>query len=185
MKAGGTRVFRVNVEAMIAQYHDLVVTACEWRAMGLADPHDMAAEVFGMLDERRDHNLRDLYAAIDRVVASSYQRHSDTINLLERLRMGASLVSSRSPIDEFLKALSNLRGKERELLQLRFWDELDETEAAEVLGVSIEVVRERLARAGLRYLNKLSRSHPDLAISDVIDTVASIKPGIYRRYGAL
>ncbi len=73
----------------------------------------------------------------------------------------------------------------RQLLQLRFWDELDENEAAEVLGISIEEVRQRLAKAGMRYLNKLLRSHPDLAISDVIDTIASIKPGIYRRYGAL
>jgi hypothetical protein len=181
-------VITVNVEAMAAQYHDLVVTACEWRAMGLADPHEMAAEVFGLLDERRDQNLSNLYKAIDRVVLSSYQRYSDSINLIERLRLGAALGSRsapKNPADEFLKALSSLSGRDRQLLQLRFWDELDETEAAQVLGVSIEVVRQRLARAGIRYLKRVSRSHPDLAISDVIDTIASIKPGIYRRYRAL
>lgn len=176
----------MNVEALAANYHDLVVTACEWRAMGLADPHQMAADAFAMLDEHRDHTLRDLYRAIDKVVLAAYQNYSDKISIMDRLRMGAAFGSSgpRNPADEFLKALSNLRGKDRQLLQLRFWDDLDEAEAADVLGTSIEAVREHLARAGMRYLSKLTRSHPDLAISDIIDTLSSIKPGIYRRYGA-
>lgn len=170
---------------MTAQYHSLVVTACEWRAMGLADPVEMAAEVFGLLDERRDHGLQDLYRAIDRVVTSSYQRYSDQTSMLDKLRLGGALGMSRSnsPVDDFLKALSNLRGRDRKLLQLRFWDELDEAEAAEVLGISRERVRERLAQAGMRYLSRLSHTHPDLAISDVVDTVSSIKPGIHRRFG--
>ena len=41
----------------------------------------------------------------------------------------------------------------------------------------------RLATAGSRYLGKLSRSHPDLNLSDIADTLRSIKPGIYGRYG--
>ena len=176
----------MNVEALTDKYHDLVVTACEWRAMGLADPHQMAADAFGMLDQDRDHTLRDLYRAIDKVVLAAYQHYSDKVGLMERLRLGASFGSSgpRLPDDAFLKALSNLRGKDRQLLQLRFWDDLDEAEAAEVLGTSIEATREHLAKAGMRYLSKLTRSHPDLAISDIIDTLSSIKPGIYRRYGA-
>jgi DNA-directed RNA polymerase specialized sigma24 family protein len=146
----------------------------------------MAADTFALLDERRDHTLRDLYRAIDKVVLDAYQNYSDKMSIMERLRMGAAFGSPgrRNPADEFLKALSNLRGKDRQLLQLRFWDDLDEAEAADVLGTSIEAVREHLAKAGMRYLGKLTRTHPDLAISDIIDTLSSIKPGIYRRYGA-
>ena len=179
-------MFLVNVEALSAEYHDLVVTACEWRAMGLADPHQMAADAFAALDERRDHSLRDLYHAIDTVVLAAYQNYSNNISIVDRFRLGAILSppGPRNPADEFLKALSNLRGKDRRLLQLRFWDDLDEAEAAEVLGTSIEATREHLAKAGTRYLSKLTRSHPDLSISDIIDTLSSIKPGIYRRYGA-
>ena len=177
----------MNVEALAAKYHDLVVTACEWRAMGLADPHQMAADAFAMLDERRDHNLRDLYRAIDKVVLDAYRNFSNKTSIMDRLRVGAMFgsPSPRNPADEFLKALSNLRGKDRQLLQLRFWDDLDEAEAAEVLGTSIEATREHLAKAGMRYLSKLTRSHPDLAISDIIDTLSSIKPGVYRRYGSI
>ena len=176
----------MNVEALSAQYHDLVVTACEWRAIGVADPFEMATKVFDSLDERRDHDLKDLYQSIDKIVMFAYQHYSDQFSIVERLRLGMTLGGSgrRNPADEFLKALSNLRTKDRQLLQLRFWDELDEAEAAEVLGLSIEQVRENLAKAGMRYLNRLSRSHPDLAISDVVDTIASIKPGLYRRFSA-
>ena len=170
------------MDALAERYRDLAVVACEWRAMGLADPQEMADEVFARLDRRKDHGLQDLYRSIDKVVMVSFQRHSDGVNLLDRLRGGVIIGSSkRSPADDLLRALSNLRGRDRELLQLRFWDELTEDESGEVLGLSIEQVRERLAKAGISYLKKLTRSHPDLAISDVVDTVKSIKPGIYRR----
>lgn len=171
------------MDALAERYRDLTVVACEWRAMGLADPHDMADEVFARLDRRKDHGLQDLYRSIDKVVLVSFQRHSDGVNLLDRLRGGALIgsPSKRTPADDFLRALSNLRLRDRELLQLRFWDELTEDEAAEVLGLSIEQVRERLAKAGISYLKKLGRSHPDLAISDVVDTIKSIKPGLHRR----
>ena len=171
---------------MDARYRNLVVAACEWRAMGLADPHDMADEVFSRLDPRREHDLRDLYSSIDKVVFASYQRYSDSISVLDRLRGGATIVGPRrSRSDDFLHALSNLRRADRELLQLRFWDDLDEDEAAEVLGLTVEQVRERMVRAGTRYLAKLSRSHPDLTVGDIVDTLNSIKPGVYRRYGDL
>lgn len=169
---------------MASSYRDLAVTACEWRAVGVADPGAMADEVFVRLHPTADLDLRDLYKAIDEVVFLSYQRYSDQFSVLDRLRAGAALSGprKRSPADDFLNALSNLHRADRELIQMRFWDDLDEAEAAEVLHITREVARERLARAGTRYLAKLSRSHPDLAISDVEDTVRSIKPGLHRRF---
>nr|WP_300142236.1 hypothetical protein [Propionicimonas sp.] len=175
----------MDVDALRVRYRQLAVTACEWRAMGLADPEDMAEEVFARLDPRKDHGLRDLYSAIDAVVIASYQRYSDSISIMDRLRGGGALIGGprkRNPSDDFLEALSRLRQADRDLIQLRFWDELDEAEAAEVTRVTPEVARERLARAGTRYLAKLSRTHPDLAISDIEDTIRSIKPGVNRRF---
>ncbi len=180
----GTRLDAVDIDALRAGYRQLAVTACEWRAMGLAEPEDMAEEVFGRLDPRKDLGLRDLYTAIDAVVIASYQRFSDNVSILERLRGGVIIggPKKRNPADDFLEALSRLRQADRDLIQLRFWDELDEAEAAEVTRVTPEVARERLARAGTRYLAKLSRTHPDLAISDIEDTIRSIKPGVHRRF---
>jgi hypothetical protein len=174
----------VNVDAMAARYRSLVVAACEWRAMGLAEPSAMADEVFGRLDPRKDHDLRDLYKAIEIVVFASYQRFSETLSVLDRLRGGATIGRpKRNPADDFLLALSNLRQRDRTLIQMRFWDDLDDDEAAEALGLTREKIREQLANAGTKYLSKLSRSHPDLALSDIEDTIRSIKPGIHRRFG--
>jgi len=175
----------VNLDALAARYRSLAVTACEWRAMGLADPEDMADEVFARLDPRSDHTLRDLYAAIEKVVLASYQRYAGSSSVLDRLRGTAMIAprAKRTPSDDFLNALSNLREGDRRLIQLRFWDDLDDDEAAEALGTTRDAVRERLARAGTRYLAKLGRSHPDLAISDIEDTLRSIKPGVHRRFG--
>ncbi|MGC3995147.1 MAG: hypothetical protein QM779_13705 [Propionicimonas sp.] len=175
----------MNVAGMVAAYRGLVVAACEWRAVGVADPRAMADEVFRQLDQDADHDLHDLYASIDRVVLASYQRYSDQFSVLERLRDGATIGGprrTRTPADDFLSALSRLRHADRELVQLRFWDELTDAEAAEALRTTPEVIRERLARAGTRYLAKLARTHPDLAITDVADTVRSIKPGVHRRF---
>ena len=174
----------MNLDELRTQYHDLAVTACEWRAMGLADPHDMAAEVFGRLDSTKDHGLRDLYASIERVVVLSFQRNAERSSIMDRLR-GGVFTERTAPIPggDFLKALSNLRGRDRNILQYRFWDELTDLETAEVLNTTVEQVIERLATAGSRYLGKLSRSHPDLNLSDIADTLRSIKPGIYGRYG--
>lgn len=176
----------MDVEELRTRYHSLVVAACEWRAMGVAEPTDMAEEVFQWLDPRRPHNLRDLYATIEKVVFASYQRYSDGISVLDRLRGGAMIggPKKRNPADDYLLALSNLRRTDRELIQLRFWDDLTDDEAAEVLGLSAGAVRERLATAGTRYLGKLSRTHPDIALSDIEGTIRSIRPGVHRRFGS-
>lgn len=170
---------------MRERYYSLVVAGCEWRAMGLAEPAAMAEETFSLLDPGRDHTLRDLYAVMDKVVVRAYQRYSDNLSVLDRLRGSASMVGPRkhTDADDFLHALSSLRRADRELVQLRFWDDLSDDEAAEALGLNRDTVRGRLATAGTRYLAKLSRSHPDLAISDIEDTIRSIRPGVHRRFG--
>lgn len=176
----------MNREELRTRYQRLAVAACEWRAMGLADPLEMGDEVFLRLGPGTDFTLRDLYKAIDRVVIAAYQHHSDATSILDRLRGGVAIVgprTKRSAADDFLDALSRLREADRKLIQLRFWDDLDDAEAGEVLGLTVESVRQRLARAGTRYLGKLSRSHPDLALTDVEDAIRSIKPGIYHRFG--
>lgn len=169
---------------MRAEYHDLVVTACEWRAIGLADPHDMAAEVFLRLDERKRHDLRSLYRAINQVVLAVYQRHSDSVSVLDRLRTGVAIDRPTHTLaDDALRALSNLRGRDHDLLQYRFWDELTDEETAEVTGWPVDKVRSLLAAAGTRYLAKLSGKHPDLNLTEVPQVLRDLKPGIYGRHG--
>lgn len=171
------------VDELRARYGNLVVTACEWRAMDLAEPRAMADEVFARLQPARDHSLRDLYGAIDKVVLATYQRHSDSMTVLDKLRSGAARRPERGPDDDYRDALSSLREGDRRLLQLRFWDELDEEETREVLGLSVEGVRERTDRAGKRYLAKVSRRHPEVTLGDVVSLLEGLKPGHHHRFG--
>lgn len=176
----------MNVAELRDRYYDLAVASCEWRAIGIADPDAMANECFGILDPTKEQGLRHLFAAIDKVVTASYQRYAATQSLLDKLRSGATLTGpargKRSPADDFLDALSRLKQSDRSLLQFQFWDELNDAEMAQVLRLGEAEIRDRLATAGVRYLAKLARTHPEVALSDVGDAVRSIKPGIHSRY---
>lgn len=173
----------MDVDALAERYRGLVIVACEWRAMGLADPEAMADEVFARLGRASSRDLRDVYREIDRVVMASFRRHAEQVNPLDRLRDWDTLLAppKRAPTNPVLKALSNLRARDREVLQLRFWDGLTEDEAAEVLGTTSEAVRRRVASAGDRLLARLSRSHPGASPGDIADVLASIKPGVRHR----
>lgn len=174
----------MDMDAVAARYRGLVVVACEWRAMGLADPEAMADEVFTQLGRGSCRDLRDVYREIDRVVMASFRRHAEQANPLDRLRDWETLLipPKRAPLSDALKALSSLHGRDRELLQLRFWDGLTDDEAAEVLGITSDVVRKREASAGDRFLAKLARRHPGAAPRDVAGVLTSIKPGVRRRW---
>ena len=67
----------------------------------------------------------------------------------------ANSVASR---DDLLRALRDLTEKERRVIALRFYEDLTEAAAAEVLGVALGTVKSTTARA----LAKL-RAHPALA----------------------
>lgn len=162
-------------------YASLVVTSCEWRTIGLADPQALADEVFAILERRPDSDLHDLYEAVERVAMAAFTRHADQVGLMERV---VQLGRFRPPeeVRELLAALSRLRQADRDLLQRRHWDSLDLLELAESLKASPEQTRERLVRAEQRFLAKARRSSPALTHDDVPRLVCSIKPGEHSRY---
>lgn len=175
----------MNVEELRDRYQGLVVTACEWRAMGLAEPKEMAAEVFSKLAPEDDLDLRSLYKAIDEVVFLAYQRHTGQFSVLDRLRASGGPIRPKGPPSDeevYRTALSNLRTADKDLLQLHFWDELDDTETALVLRFDESELPERMARAGTRFLAKVNRKRPGVAISDVAGILRDLKPGLHHRF---
>lgn len=175
----------VNLAELRTSYADLVVAACEWRAVGVADPREMADDVFARLDPARDHTIRDLYPAINDVVATAYRRFASGVSVLDRLRSGSSFSGrrgERTPSDVYLDALSTLRHGDRQILQLRYWDALTDAETAEVLGLSADAEHDRLATAAARFHAKVTKAHPNLAGAHAGSLVAGIKPGEYHRY---
>lgn len=166
------------------RYQGLAVTACEWRAMGLAEPTALATEVFSTLAAHDRHDLRSLYQAIDKVVFLAYQRHSDQLSVLERLRSSGSSRPKGPAGDEavYRTALANLRNPDKDLIRLHFWDELDDAETAFVLRFDVDELPERMARAGTRFLTKVNRKRPNVAISDVESILRELKPGEHHRF---
>ncbi len=172
----------MRLELLAARHRSLAVTACEWRAFGLADPNRMADEAFDQLLTESDPTLADLYDAIDRVVQLTYERHAAQISVLDRLGSTLSFTrTARRDPNELLSILSQLRGKHRTVLQLRYWDGLTDAEAAEVLRVEEAQVVERRGKAEARFLAKVNKDYPEVIALDIPELVASIKPGQHRR----
>ena len=172
----------MRLELLAARHRSLAVTACEWRAFGLADPDRMADEAFDQLLADSDPTLADLYDAIGRVVQLTYERHAAQLSVLERLgsTMSLSRTSRRDP-NELLSILSQLRNRHREVLQLRYWDGLSDAETAEVLRSEDAKVVEWRTRAEARFLAKVNKNYPEVIALDVPELVASIKPGHHTR----
>jgi hypothetical protein len=175
----------MRLELLAARHRSLAVTACEWRAFGLADPDRMADEAFDRLLTESDPTLADLYDAIDRVVQLTYERHAAGISIIERLGKTLSFErTGRRDPNELLTMLSQLRGKHREVLQLRYWDGLSDAEAAEVLRIDPGKLAERRVKAEAKLLAKVNKNYPEVIALDVPELVASIKPGHHTRNAA-
>lgn len=160
-----------------------MVTSCEWRTIGVADPEELAERVFARLDREADADLADLYREVDRVVFLAFEEYSDRLGLMEKFRNLGTPPPAR-PARLMLDALSKLNTRDRALLQRRHWDELDALELAESLRWPVEQAVARLGRAEARFLAKARRTRPELEPSAVPSLIASLKPGQHRRYPA-
>jgi hypothetical protein len=171
----------MRLEVLATKHRSLAVTACEWRAFGLADPERLADAVFDRLLTNPDPTLADFYTAVDQVVQQAYARYAAEDTILDRLTGNFSMPGRRAPTDEMLQALSQLRTRHRLLLQLRYWDGLSEAEAAEALRLDEVSFANRQAKAEAKFLGRVSRRRPELAYGNVAELVAGAKPGRHVR----
>lgn len=178
MSADGLPEFRDRYEA-------LLVAACEWRAMQ-ADPEPLAATVFSVLAAKGTPNLRDAYQVLNDVVFDSYLRHSASQSILDRLR-GQTPALPNAPKDspeqvKLRDALSRLRHRDRELLQRAYWDELSESELAEVEGTEVPTVVQRREQALNNYRRLIAKHCPGSDPGMAAKLLRSIKPGVRTRW---
>lgn len=165
---------------MATKHRSLAVTACEWRAYGLADPEQLADAVFDQLLSNPDPNLTDFYQALDVVIQQAYLRHAAEASVIDRIN--SSLRIRQTGIDnEIITTLSQLRHKYRELLQLRYWDGLTEAEAAEALQLSPRALTDLQAKAEARFGKRLAK-HGSVSIDEPVGVIiAGAKPGTHHR----
>jgi len=150
-------------EQIYARHYQAVLAYCV-RRLGRVDAYDAAAEVFAVAWRRLevvpsgDDTLRWLYGVAFRVV--SRQRRGGT-----RYRRLIAMVRSRQPAppvgpeaqvvrkaeyELVLTAAARLPAIDQEILRLAMWEELSHGAIAELLGIRVEAVRQRLSRAKRR-----------------------------------
>ena len=183
------RVGDVSTEGLAEfqeRYAALVVAACEWRAMQ-ANPEVLADRVFAILrDAREAPDLHRAYNAIRSVVLDSYLEYSNRRSILDRLR-GVPDTVANAPQDtkqeSLLRgAITRLSDRDRELLQMAYWDELAESELCAVLRTDPAALRERLTRARAKYVAFARRAHGTVEPESVSAVFRSLKPGLRSRW---
>ena len=168
------------------RYEALVVAACEWRAMQ-AVARVLAERVFGMLaDLPTPPDLPKTYRVIEKVVLDAYIESSASRSILDQLRGEKSPVPN-APADTkeeavLRDAVSRLGRRDREVLQLSYWDELTEAEVADVLATDVPTLRERRERALDRYRSVLRRRAPSADLAAASQLFRSVKPGLRTRW---
>lgn len=168
------------------RYEALVVAACEWRAMQ-ADPEILAERVFAILrDQPTAPNLHSAYQVLDKVVLKAYLDSSQSVSIIDRLR-GEKVQVLNAPKDtkqeaQLRDAVSRLRRRDRDFLQLAYWDELSESELAEVLATDAQTVETRRAQALEAYRAQVSRRSPSTDPAEPSRLFRSIKPGLHTRW---
>jgi RNA polymerase sigma-70 factor (sigma-E family) len=70
--------------------------------------------------------------------------------------------------DSLVRLLMQLPPRQRAVIVARYWEQLSEAEAAQVLGISVGTVKSSAAR-GLRKLRELSEASPGLREADVTE----------------
>lgn len=137
-----------------ARHYQLILTVAQQRLTGLANAEDAAAETFRIAWTHHQDggplSLPWLYRVLRNVIGNEYQRVARANQLYERI--GRLTGDSAFPIasDDALdirRCLSYLREEDRDIIYMAYWEDLDRTEIAAILGISAVSLRVRLLRA--------------------------------------
>jgi RNA polymerase sigma-70 factor (ECF subfamily) len=145
---------------MFEEHHQTVLNYCH-RRLSADDANDAASEVFAIALRRGSDvppepaTLPWLYGVARNVVRHSYRSQARSRRLGARLAgLGPTstdppdtLIVRRADEERMLQALGQLRPADRELLQLKVWEELSHEAIGQVLGISAHAVDMRLSRA--------------------------------------
>lgn len=155
-------------EALYWAHHQEMLAFIRRRTYN-GDAEDIVAEAFVVAWRRIDAvpaPARGWLFAVARNILRNYQR-SDRRNMALRLKMTdeqplatpdpASAIAGRT---DLVQAWNKLTAAEREVIALTAWDELDQDEAATVLGCTKTSYAVRLHRARRRMLHLLNRTAP-------------------------
>ncbi len=156
-----------SFDALFEAHYDSVYRYCV-RRLGRADAEDATAEVFAVVWRRIDQlpapeaERAWLFGVAFRVVGNHFRGRRRKARLVGRLESDRSRVEpAESELEHDFRllhlALQALRPRDRELLRLSSWDGLTRSEIAEVMGINVNAVDQRLFRARARMRDRLER----------------------------
>jgi RNA polymerase sigma-70 factor (ECF subfamily) len=139
------------------------------RRLPVSEVNDAVAEVFLVVWRRIDEAPENddarlwIFGIARNVVRNADRSIRRRTRLSSRLRLvqprsepsAETLVIRRSEDSEVLAALAALRPLDQEVLRLSIWEELSNTEIAEVLGIETHATTMRLSRARNRLATRL------------------------------
>ena len=137
-----------------SRYHSLLLGVAQQRLVGMSSAEDVVAEAFAIAwshyREGGELTLPWLYQVLRNLIGNEYQRVARANQLYERI--GRLTGDSAFPIasDDALdirRCLSYLREEDRDIIYMAYWEDLDRTEIAAILGISAVSLRVRLLRA--------------------------------------
>jgi RNA polymerase sigma factor (sigma-70 family) len=134
------------------QHYSLILASVERRLIGHSVAEDVTSEVFRVAWQHHARGgtltLPWLYAVARNMVGNEYR-------LARRMKALDGRIRDEPPADspdldevlELRRAIELLRPKDREALQLAYWDDLSGDDLAAVLGLRPSAARVRLLRA--------------------------------------
>ncbi|HVR33335.1 MAG TPA: sigma-70 family RNA polymerase sigma factor [Acidimicrobiia bacterium] len=160
-----------SFDAFFESHYDSVYRYC-LRRLGAADAEDAAAEVFAVAWRRIDKMPAPqverawLLGVAYRVIGNHFRGRMRWARLVGRLEFATSRADpGDSAVDGDFRllhlALQGLRPADRELLRLASWDGLTRREIAEVMGINVNAVDQRLFRARARMKDRFERLRED------------------------
>lgn len=140
--------------AFFQTHYNAVTRYVESRVAQREDAAELVADVFRVAWQRFDPGCSRawLIQVAHNVVLDYYRRNGRRQALISRVADDAASEARQwpgltEPENPVLAALERLNEPAREVLRLRYWEELSIAEIAEVLGLSGPAVRVRLYRA--------------------------------------
>lgn len=153
--------------ALYETHYDEVHAFCA-RRVGWHDAGDATNEAFAVAWRRiadlpSDQPRAWVFGVVRHVLRNQWRSAARRRRLAERVKKvrdspasgPESIVIGKSADAEVLEALGQLSDADQEILQLAAWDDLNGSEIAAVLGLSLSAVQQRISRAKKRLARQL------------------------------
>jgi len=144
------RLARSEFDDFYRSHYNQILRFAE-RRVDQESARDVCAEAFAVawrkFDPSNPPGLPWMYQTARNLIGTVYRKEARDLKLVSRITAEALTSSGTTQAAEVLELLHALPAKDREALQLTYWDGLSAAEVATVLGCSEQAAWKRISRA--------------------------------------